>query len=100
MTACCARVGAMPLSTAIRSEPSMPNLNALAVVKAAWLEEGQRTRAKRHSGTELEFLPAALEVMETPASPVGRAISWAIMAFVVGGLAWASIGTLDVVAVA
>ena len=48
----------------------MPNLRALAVVKAAWLEEGSRPRGKRHSGDELEFLPAALEVMETPVTRV------------------------------
>jgi hemolysin D len=90
----------MPRFIAIRSEPSMLSLRAISVAKAAWLEESHRPRSKRHSGDELEFLPAALEVMETPASPAGRAIAWSIMAFFVGGLAWASVGTIDVVAVA
>src|SRR5256885_8152815 len=100
MTGCCVGADATPPFTAIRSDPSMPNLRALAVAKAAWLEEGQRRYAKRHTGDELEFLPAALEVMETPASPAGRAIAWAIMVFFIGGLIWAGVGTIDVVAVA
>jgi hemolysin D len=28
--------------------------------------------------TELEFLPAALEIVETPPSPIGRALLWII----------------------
>lgn len=44
------------------------------------------------------FLPAALEVLETPPSPVGRMVLWVIMAFLTLALAWAMIGKLDVVA--
>lgn len=57
-------------------------------------------RDKAAGRAELEFLPAALEVEATPPSPVGRAITWAIVAFVTLGLVWASMGQLDVVAVA
>lgn len=49
---------------------------------------------------ELAFLPAALEVSETPASPLARATAATIAAFVVLTLAWASIGDLDIVATA
>ncbi|MCR6632408.1 MAG: HlyD family type I secretion periplasmic adaptor subunit [Magnetospirillum sp.] len=49
---------------------------------------------------ELAFLPAALEVSETPASPLARATALTIAAFVVLTLAWASIGDLDIVATA
>jgi hemolysin D len=49
---------------------------------------------------ELAFLPAALEIVETPPSPVGRAIAFSIIAIFGAGLAWASIGTVDIVAVA
>ncbi len=31
--------------------------------------------------SQLEFLPAALEIMETPASPLGRSIAFTIMLF-------------------
>ncbi|WP_320174774.1 HlyD family type I secretion periplasmic adaptor subunit [Maridesulfovibrio sp.] len=49
---------------------------------------------------EMEFLPASLEVVETPPSPIGRAIIWCIVLFVVLGVIWACLGKTDVVAVA
>jgi hemolysin D len=49
---------------------------------------------------ELAFLPAALEIIETPPSPVGRAIVVSIMAGLAVALAWACIGTVDIVAIA
>ena len=49
---------------------------------------------------ELAFLPAALEIVETPPSPVGRTVVWTIVAIFAAALAWASIGTVDIVAVA
>src|SRR5262245_43722870 len=49
---------------------------------------------------ELAFLPAALEIVETPPSPVGRAIALAIVAVFTVAVVWASIGTVDIVAVA
>ncbi len=49
---------------------------------------------------ELAFLPAALEIVETPPSPVGRAVAWTIAIVFSAALAWASIGTVDIVAVA
>jgi membrane fusion protein, hemolysin D len=49
---------------------------------------------------EREFLPAALEIIETPASPVGRAIGSAIIAFFLLALAWTVFGRVDIVATA
>jgi hemolysin D len=49
---------------------------------------------------ELAFLPAALEIVETPPSPIGRAIAFAIIVAFSVALAWACIGTVDIVAVA
>ncbi len=49
---------------------------------------------------ELAFLPAALEIVETPPSPIGRAISLTIVAAFCVALAWTSIGHVDIVAVA
>ena len=49
---------------------------------------------------ELAFLPAALEIVETPPSPIGRAIAVTIIAVFCVALAWACIGTVDIVAVA
>src|SRR5437762_196793 len=55
------------------------------------------TRRRDH---ELAFLPAALEIVETPPSPVGRAIGATIIAVFVLALAWACLGTVDIVATA
>jgi hemolysin D len=49
---------------------------------------------------EREFLPAALEVIETPASPTLRMTALAICGLVAGGLAWATFSRIDIVAVA
>ncbi|MDR3469085.1 MAG: HlyD family type I secretion periplasmic adaptor subunit [Xanthobacteraceae bacterium] len=49
---------------------------------------------------ERDFLPAALEIVETPASPVGRAIALAIIGFLVVAIAWASLGHIDIIATA
>src|ERR1700726_4552732 len=57
-------------------------------------------RAKQRDRDELAFLPAALEIVETPPSPIGRAIGATLIALFVLGLAWASLGHVDIVATA
>jgi hemolysin D len=47
---------------------------------------------------ELAFLPAALEIVETPPSPIGRAIGASIMLLFGAALVWAWWGTIDIVA--
>src|SRR5882724_8636701 len=47
---------------------------------------------------ELAFLPAALEIVETPPSPIGRAIGAAIILLFCAALVWAWWGTIDIVA--
>jgi hemolysin D len=47
---------------------------------------------------EVEFLPAALEVLETPASPLGRATAILIMGFFAAAIVWASLGHVDIIA--
>jgi hemolysin D len=49
---------------------------------------------------ELEFLPAALEIVETPVSAMGRIMMGVIVGLVAVAVAWACIGELDVVATA
>jgi hemolysin D len=49
---------------------------------------------------ELAFLPAALEIIETPPSPIGRAIGATIIAFFALAVTWACVGTVDIVAIA
>jgi membrane fusion protein, hemolysin D len=49
---------------------------------------------------ELAFLPAAIEIVETPPSPIGRAIGATLIALFVLALAWASLSHVDIVATA
>ncbi len=49
---------------------------------------------------ETAFLPAALEVVETPPSPIGRAIGVIIILLFCAALVWASLGKVDIVATA
>src|SRR5271169_4429915 len=55
---------------------------------------------QRRDREELAFLPAALEIVETPASSAGRAIALTIMAVFCAALLWAFVGRLDIVATA
>jgi membrane fusion protein, hemolysin D len=50
--------------------------------------------------SDREFLAPALEILETPPSPVHVAFLWIICAFVVAALAWAYLGRVDIVAAA
>ena len=59
-----------------------------------------RTGPKPRDREELEFLPAALEIVETPPSPLGRAIGVTIIGLFVLALGWASLGHVDIVATA
>jgi hemolysin D len=53
---------------------------------------------KRRNKDELAFVPAVLEIVETPPSPVGRTIAFSIMALFCLALAWAFLGRIDIVA--
>lgn len=52
----------------------------------------------RRSREEQAFLPAALEIVETPVAPYADVITWSIIALFCIALAWASFGTIDIVA--
>jgi hemolysin D len=55
-------------------------------------------RPPERRGEELAFLPAALEIVETPPSPIGRAIGAIIILLFGAALVWAWWGTIDIVA--
>ncbi len=55
-------------------------------------------RAPDRARDELAFLPAALEIVETPPSPTGRAIAATIVLLFCAALAWSWWGTIDIVA--
>nr|WP_181377353.1 HlyD family type I secretion periplasmic adaptor subunit [Ochrobactrum sp. LM19]AJW30024.1 HlyD family type I secretion membrane fusion protein, hemolysin D [Ochrobactrum sp. LM19] len=52
------------------------------------------------SREDLEFLPAALEILETPASPIRVALLWFICILAATALVWSWIGKFDIVATA
>lgn len=69
------------------------------VFAAAWKVRAQLDPPKR-SADELAFLPAHLELTDTPVSPLPRWTMRVIIAFFCVALLWACIGKLDIVAVA
>jgi hemolysin D len=72
------------------AEPATPAASTRRVVPF------RRAQARR--ADELAFLPAALEIVETPPSPTGRAIAATIVVLFCAALAWAWWGTIDIVA--
>ena len=67
------------------------------VLQAAWGKESKRRSEQRVARESHEFLPAALEVLERPPSPIGLAIIWILIALIAAALLWAIFGRLDVV---
>jgi hemolysin D len=70
-----------------------------AVLAAAWAARAELAGPKRLAD-EAAFLPAALEIQETPVHPAPRRAAWAIMALFVIVLMWSLLGQIDIVAVA
>lgn len=69
------------------------------IFNTAWSVRKELTPLDRNSH-ERAFLPAALEIQESPPHPAARITLWALVAFVIIALVWAIIGKIDVVAVA
>ena len=49
---------------------------------------------------QYEFLPAAEEIVETPAAPLGALVVWLVILLLIVALAWSYFGRIDIVAVA
>jgi hemolysin D len=54
--------------------------------------------SSRREKEDIAFLPAALEIVETPPSPIGRAIGATLVALFCLALIWACFGYIDIVA--
>ncbi len=54
----------------------------------------------RSDSEDKEFLPPAVEVLETPPSPMGRMLVWAVLGLFVLVILWSLIGEIDEVVVA
>lgn len=63
-------------------------------------KSSSKPRPVRRQAHEFAFLPAALEVVETPPSPIGRAISGLIVLVFLVAILWASVGRIDIITVA
>ena len=57
-------------------------------------------KSATYSAEELAFLPAALEVLKTPAPRASRILGWTIVALFLAAAGWASLGRVDSVVVA
>lgn len=66
----------------------------------AWQAREPLADKNKAKGKELEFLPAVLEIEDTPASPLGRTMALVIMLLFVLAVAWAALGKIDIIAVA
>ncbi|MBU2870401.1 HlyD family type I secretion periplasmic adaptor subunit [Colwellia sp. E2M01] len=64
-----------------------------------WKNRAQLGEQKRNQ-QELDFLPAALEILERPPSPVGKLLARVIIAFVTIGIIWACVGDIEITALA
>lgn len=69
------------------------------IAKEAYRHE-KEVLAKKIDVDQKDFLPAALEILEKPASPIGRFIVWVICTFFLAALLWATFARIDMVAVA
>jgi len=70
-----------------------------AIFRAVWSDRKSLDSPSR-TQDEIAFLPAHLELTETPVSPAARWTMRIIVAFFCSALLWACIGKVDVVAVA
>src|SRR5215467_8827154 len=77
-------------------EEFMKSADPAALIAPKRVVPFREARGRRRE--ELAFLPAALEIVETPPSPIGRTIAAAIILLFCAALVWAWWGTIDIVA--
>lgn len=68
------------------------------VIKQAWSERDLVKTLRNRS--EMEFLPAVLEIQETPPYPLPRLLLWVISSLIFIALVWSIFGKIDIVAAA
>jgi hemolysin D len=78
----------------------MRNFSGFRQASMKFIENIAAFRRRKNSlgGDDREFLPAALEIVATPASPLGRSIVYAIMSLFCIALLWACFGHVDIIA--
>lgn len=92
-------------STSVGQEAPLSG-SAQNVQKVSWFKAPWQLLAEKFDSpgqvkmSVYAFMPAVLEVQETPPSPIGRVIIWTIMVLFVVAIIWGIIGKMDVVATA
>jgi hemolysin D len=77
-----------------------PNLTRhAALFRDSWRARSELDAMARPT-SDREFLPAALEIIETPPSPVGRLLALGLCGLLVILLIWSFVGKIDIVATA
>lgn len=79
------------------NDRNIPAPQPPARVTKALVRSGQSTQL---TATDREFLPAALEILVAPPSPIARALLVAICGLFFAALAWSYFGWMDIYAVA
>lgn len=71
--------------------------NFFELLREAWRERGKLGDGSKQQSLS-EFMPAALELQETPPNPLVRWLAWTLIMLFVLTLFWAVLGKVDVVA--
>ena len=72
-------------------------MGAVAVFKDAW-QNRHKLGDSKQSQELAAFLPAALEIQETPPNPLTRWLAWSLLALVLIAILWACFGQVNIVA--
>jgi hemolysin D len=64
----------------------------------ARLPAGRISLGRFSRNRDADFLPAVIEIIESPPSPIGRGMLWSIILLVAIAVAWAWFGRVDVIA--
>lgn len=72
----------------------------VSVWRAARQAESRGVGNAAYAGKALEFLPAVLEIQDSPPSPIGRTILWTIIAVFMTTILWTWLGWIDIIATA
>lgn len=72
-------------------------MSVITAFSDAWQNRDKLGDAN-HTRELAAFLPAALEIQESPPNPLVRWLAWALLVLVMIGIAWALLGHVDIVA--
>lgn len=72
-------------------------MSLLAAFRDAWSNRdkmGEHTKDREFAA----FLPAALEIQESPPNPIARRLAWSLLTLLILGIVWACLGKVNIVA--